>query len=603
MIRFSIIDTISERENSKVYLASVEGYDVPMIIKEQKNLNSHILEKLQKINDPHFPELISFEEADGCFTVLEEYIDGITLDAYFKKCKPDKQTQGKIFTEICAALKILHEQEPPIIHRDVKPSNILISENGQVRLIDFNASREFKADSGRDTVNIGTRNYAPPEQFGFSQTDVRSDIYSLGVVISELSDAFPDVVKRCTMFSPEERYASIIEVEEELLKSTSSQFDAMTERETEKKVSGFSVRKLLVPACVFLAAGVILLGVFVLGDSKSRTENRKTETTAASDTAEADIASKKEKVLDMYNPETNQSETRIYYFLNSELEKKESFLLGIPWNEDGRTTEVTYKKNGTLKSSIVPEKYWKRTKEGLELKRDFLSSLVGDALYDVAVESQKSIFGFRICVTDSLGKLPDYYKKFRLSPGYLEYLRDHPGDKFLTYNSYGQVITKIVNMDTGKELEQKDCTIDTERNVLTFSKEFCEALTDDKHISVRIYHTLVDGIEEQEYYEIDAVTREDAYVPPEFEKRDFVYDQSEGKGLEIRLKWNDANGKVEGIYPVTEGAPEIDKKYYRITEDSIIISEKYFQSIPEGDYEYVVEFGDAGGKIQIKVIM
>lgn len=603
MIRFSIIDTISERENSKVYLASVEGYDVPMIIKEQKNLNSHVLEKLQKINDPHFPKLVSFEEADGCFTILEEYIDGITLDAYFKKCRPDKQAQGKIFTEICAALKILHEQEPPIIHRDVKPSNILISENGQVRLIDFNASREFKTDSAKDTVSIGTRDYAPPEQFGFSQTDVRSDIYSLGVVISELSDAFPEIVKRCTMFSPEERYHSVGELSEDIEKSLSLKSGEALEDFRSDAGLRSGKKKLFAAVCVILAAAVLGAGFWLKQQMSEKAESKEERAVASAVTEEKSSKEKKQLILDHYNITKNTIEKMIYYILRDGNRSREYFLLGISWVDSSDIEEIQFRKAGLLSSEAVSNENWKKAKYGLEFREDFLNSLNQDAVYDVSVELKDYIYGFQLCVVDSFSKIPYDYKRFALSPDYVEYLRDHPEEKALTYNAYGRTIKKIVNQDTKEELKKEDYTVDSGRELILFSKEFMESLTDDRHITLRIYHSLIPELEEEEYYDIDAVTREDAYVPPELEKRDFIFNQSEEQDIEIRLKWNDANGHLEGIYPNDTDVPEIDKKYYQVKGDSIIISKEYFKKLEKKSYEYVIEFGDAGAIITVKVIV
>ena len=77
----------------------------------------------------------------------------------------------------------LYDQSPPVIYRDLKPQNVVCDPNGAVRLIDFNISRKFNPDAARDTVFMGTTTTAPPEQYGYTQTDVRSDIYSLGVLM------------------------------------------------------------------------------------------------------------------------------------------------------------------------------------------------------------------------------------------------------------------------------------------------------------------------------------------------------------------------------------------------------------------------------------
>ena len=89
---------------------------------------------------------------------------------------------------MCDGLKELHEQK--IIHRDIKPSNMILQADGRIRLIDFDAARIFKDNKATDTELLGTKDYAPPEQYGFGQTDPRSDIYSLGVTIKNVRRAF-----------------------------------------------------------------------------------------------------------------------------------------------------------------------------------------------------------------------------------------------------------------------------------------------------------------------------------------------------------------------------------------------------------------------------
>ena len=85
---------------------------------------------------------------------------------------------------MCDGLKILHENK--IVHRDIKPENLIL-QGDKIRLIDFDAARIFKSDKNKDTKILGTEYYAPPEQFGFGQTDPRSDIFSLGKTFQELT--------------------------------------------------------------------------------------------------------------------------------------------------------------------------------------------------------------------------------------------------------------------------------------------------------------------------------------------------------------------------------------------------------------------------------
>lgn len=603
MITFSVIDTISDHEGSKVYLASMNRFSEPVIVKQQRHLNMDVIKRISELTNPHIPKIYEFEENDGVFTIVEEYIDGVTLDAYFKENTLGKKEQGEIFLQCCDAIRVLHEQEPPIIHRDIKPVNILVSGDGVVRLIDFNASREFKRESLKDTVNMGTKNYAPPEQYGFSQTDVRSDIYSLGVVINECSDEFPSVVKKCTMFAPEERYHSIDEM--------TADIEALLHPEEEKRTAGQQGRSKRESAkrkrMVSMAAVLVLLaitGIFVYaGRSRFVKEGQaeKGSTNSEVSTAEPGTFEKREYTVDTYNTQTGQAEAKVYYFLR-EGEKSSVYLLGLSNIQKETIEEIRIRKNQRLGEKAVQDHYWRQVDVGIEFTKEWIDSLEENMIYDVVVETETSLIGFRMCATHSIENIPEFYRSFALSPGFLEYLRDTPSDKIFTYNGYGRKITSIVNMDTGETLNAKAYQLDEEREVLTFSKEFCESLTDDKHITLRIYHTMNEKIDEEDFMEIDAVTREDAYVSPDLEQMDFVIHENEKEDLEIRLVWNDAKGNLIGIYPAEAGMSEIEEKYYKVTENAIVISGKYLCKLPKGEYQYMLEFGDVGIYFMIKVI-
>lgn len=114
---------------------------------------------------------------------------------------------------LCKVLRHLHKNG--IVHRDIKPSNLLLGADGHIRLIDFDAARETKTDAEQDTRLLGTKGYAPPEQYGFAQTDERADIYALGVTFRELlasaasKDRWRHILNRCTALEPKRRYRHV----------------------------------------------------------------------------------------------------------------------------------------------------------------------------------------------------------------------------------------------------------------------------------------------------------------------------------------------------------------------------------------------------------
>jgi len=138
---------------------------------------------LKSIVHPSIPQIYDVEETSDKLYILKEYIEGETLSDIIKKDGPfDEERARKLFIELCNAISFLHNKKPPIIHRDLKPTNIIISPDDHLYIVDFGISRTYKSDSTRDTCVYGNIMYSAPESFGTAQSDIRSDIYSLGLI-------------------------------------------------------------------------------------------------------------------------------------------------------------------------------------------------------------------------------------------------------------------------------------------------------------------------------------------------------------------------------------------------------------------------------------
>jgi serine/threonine-protein kinase len=142
---------------------------------------------LSRLTHPSLPKVTDYFSLGGSHYIVMEYVHGRTLEQMLgaRRGNPvDERLALSWALQICRAMQFLSVQKPrPVVFRDLKPSNIMIDRNGRVKLIDFGIARFFKEDKAGDTYVYGTPGYAAPEQYGTGQTDVRSDIFSLGATL------------------------------------------------------------------------------------------------------------------------------------------------------------------------------------------------------------------------------------------------------------------------------------------------------------------------------------------------------------------------------------------------------------------------------------
>lgn len=183
-----------------------------------------VYEQLASVRIEGVPAVKECVADDGKLIVVEEYVQGRSLKQVLDEQGLLNEEQAyEIAVQLVDILVRLHQLEPAIVHRDIKPSNIIIEKNGHVNLIDFNAARHVNADKNEDTRMLGTVYFAAPEQFGFGQSDERTDIYGLGATINYIMTGdkpgagiaecrFSDILKKCLMVDAKDRYQSAEEL-------------------------------------------------------------------------------------------------------------------------------------------------------------------------------------------------------------------------------------------------------------------------------------------------------------------------------------------------------------------------------------------------------
>jgi serine/threonine protein kinase len=168
---------------------------------------------------PHIPCIRRIENcANGNIFVTEDYIEGISLKEILdRRIVLTEKEAVDYMTQLCEALAAAHELG--LVHRDIKPGNIMIDLQNRLWLVDFDIARQYRAEAASDTELLGTQGYAAPEQFGFGQSSERSDIYAAGVLLNVmLTGKMPQeklpagrmagIVQRCTAIDPQDRYLS-----------------------------------------------------------------------------------------------------------------------------------------------------------------------------------------------------------------------------------------------------------------------------------------------------------------------------------------------------------------------------------------------------------
>ncbi|NLV57520.1 MAG: protein kinase [Clostridiales bacterium] len=187
---------------------------------------------LQSLDHRGLPRFVGEFENENYLCVVREYVEGMPLDRFVARCKPTQEKAVEWALSLCDILAYLHGRVPPVIHRDIKPQNLIVDPQGELWLIDFGISRLFDPSKAEDTVSCGTKNFSSPEQYGYAQTDARADLFSMGILLGWLltgeckrelilpgiaNRRLRHIVEKCTAFAPRDRYATAARVRAGLL--------------------------------------------------------------------------------------------------------------------------------------------------------------------------------------------------------------------------------------------------------------------------------------------------------------------------------------------------------------------------------------------------
>lgn len=205
-LEYHLISTLKSSGKGDIQLVAADG---KLYVRRYREISQELFRRIRGVSCTYLERLVEQSEDENGAYFISEYVEGISAS---ERTFSEKEAV-KSLLELCAAIRALHKAG--VIHRDIKPSNIICGNDGHIRLIDFDSARLWVEFQSRDTEILGTGGYAAPEQYGFMQTDDRSDIYAFGVTMEEIlgenaeKPKFQRIIRRCTQFDPDRRYRDI----------------------------------------------------------------------------------------------------------------------------------------------------------------------------------------------------------------------------------------------------------------------------------------------------------------------------------------------------------------------------------------------------------
>ena len=232
---WTVDEFLKEGEDSCTVLVKETATGIFCVLKWGRKIQAEmlrnemeILQKLTEMGLTGIPKAYRIFEENGGVYFLREYIEGTPLSQMvMQKGGIQERELCKISLKICQAVEEFQKLEDPMIHRDIKPENIVVTPTGETVFIDFGTMRSYKKDSQRDTFVVGTRGTAAPEQYGYRQTDQRTDVYAIGQTMlymvtesyeldqlseCKISRKLKKIIEKACSFEPDKRYADAAEL-------------------------------------------------------------------------------------------------------------------------------------------------------------------------------------------------------------------------------------------------------------------------------------------------------------------------------------------------------------------------------------------------------
>lgn len=315
---WTVYECLKESEDSSIFLVKETATGILCVLKWGRNRQAEFLrnemEIMEKMADRKLsgiPKTYRIFEENGEVYLVREYIEGMSLaQMVLQKGGISEAEICRISRKICQTAEQFQNPDEPMIHRDIKPENIVVTPGGEVVFIDFGTMRSYKKDGSRDTFVVGTRGTAAPEQYGYTQTDQRTDVYAIGqtmlYMVSEsyemnqlsecaVSRRMKKIIEKACSFEPDKRYG-----------------DAAQLRRAVEKCQANNRKKVYKKAgAVFglIAAGYILA---IFSPDGTVIENKRIETaeqSAAEEQIQAEITFREELIEEAVRKELGLSKT------------------------------------------------------------------------------------------------------------------------------------------------------------------------------------------------------------------------------------------------------------------------------------------------------